>query len=366
MADLTVPDDTIVHASARFTKTWRIKNAGTCSWTAAYKFVFLNGDKLGGPDSVSLSTPAAPGQSIDVSVSLVAPTAPGTYQGFWRLQNANGQTFGFGPLADQSVWVKVKVVLPAEATASPAAGTVSSPTAAIDVTYDFAANACAAQWTNNGGTLPCPGLDGDTRGFVVLMNRSELEDGTVAELPTLLTFPQFSGNGTIQGVYPEYQVQAGDHLQSTVSCEAGAASCSVLYHIGYQDSSGSTHDLWNIGEFYDGQYFNLDVDLSQFAGERMKFIFTVSALGSPAGDRALWVAPRIVHFAVPSPTATVTPTPTFTPVVPSATPARTPTPVFTPTWTLTPTPTAGEQSPVPSLSQIIDYIISFFRRLFGK
>jgi hypothetical protein len=378
---LTVPDDTVLSASERFTKSWRIKNAGTCPWTTAYKFVFFNGDKLGGPDFVSFATPVAPGQIIDVSISLIAPTAPGKYQGFWRLQNANGQTFGFGSQADQSVWVKVRVILPAVGTstltpvvsstpASPALTIVSPTTATLNVTYDFVESACAAQWTSNDGPLPCPGLDGDAHGFVVLLNQSKLEDGTLAKLPTLLTSPQFSGNGTVQGVYPEYLVQAGDHLQATVSCEEGATSCSVLYHIGYIDSSGSAHDLWNIGEFYDGQYFNLDLDLSQFAGQRLKFILNVSALGSPAGDRALWVAPRIVHFAVPSPTATVSSTPTFTPVIPSATPtatatpSRTPTPVLT--STATPTPTAGKQSPLHSLSQIIDYIISFFKRLFGK
>lgn len=331
---------------------------------------------MGGPDSVFLATQVAPGQSVDVSVSLIAPAAPGKYQGFWRLQNANGQTFGFGPLADESIWVKIRVILPAvststltpvvaPATTSAALATVSPTTATLNVTYDFVQNACAAQWTSDVGALPCPGLDGDARGFVVAMDQSKLEDGTVAKLPTLLTFPRFSGTGTIQGVYPEYQVQAGDHLQSTVSCEEGATSCSVLYHIGYIDSSGSTHDLWNIGEFYDGQYFNLDLDLNQFAGEKIKFILSISALGSPSGDRALWVAPRIVRFAEPSPTATVTSTPTSTPI-PPATPTYTSTPVLTPTLTLTPTPTVGQQSPVPSLTQIIDYIIAFFRRLFGK
>lgn len=35
-----------------------------------------------------------PGSTVDLSVSLTAPTAPGTYQGDWKLRN-NGAQFRF-------------------------------------------------------------------------------------------------------------------------------------------------------------------------------------------------------------------------------------------------------------------------------
>src|SRR5712691_10638802 len=34
--DVTVPDATIVAPNTPLTKTWRLKNIGTCSWTMAY------------------------------------------------------------------------------------------------------------------------------------------------------------------------------------------------------------------------------------------------------------------------------------------------------------------------------------------
>jgi hypothetical protein len=42
-------------------------------------------------------------------------------------------------------------------------------------------------------------------------------------------------------------------------------------------------------------YYRVDVSLSSLAGQSVKFILTVLANGSPTGDRALWIAPRIVR-----------------------------------------------------------------------
>lgn len=330
---------------------------------------------MGGPDSVPLPANVAPGQTIDVSVNLSAPKDPGEYRGFWQLQDSNGRNFGVGTAANEHIWVKIKAITPALDTQSvtpvvSSATPLSTPTLTIqplrplEIAADLVGNACAAQWQSNDGVLPCPGLDGDTHGFVVTKTQADLEDGTIASLPTLLTFPQFSADGYIQGTYPEYQVQAGDHLQTTVSCELGSTSCSVLFRISYMDASGTSHDLWTLGEFYDGDYFNLDLDLGQLAGEKVRFILSVSSLGSPVGDRALWVGPRIVHFAVPTPTAVSTSTPTLP--APSLTPTSTPVPVPTSTLTPTSTPAAGGQGPLPSIPQIIESIISFLRQLFGR
>ena len=40
--DVTIPDGTIVEPGRDFTKTWRLKNVGTCSWTTAYALVFVS------------------------------------------------------------------------------------------------------------------------------------------------------------------------------------------------------------------------------------------------------------------------------------------------------------------------------------
>ncbi len=40
VADVTVPDGTRYDPGATFTKTWRLRNAGTCTWTTSYTMVF--------------------------------------------------------------------------------------------------------------------------------------------------------------------------------------------------------------------------------------------------------------------------------------------------------------------------------------
>jgi hypothetical protein len=56
---------------------------------------------MGGPASFALPASVAPGQTIDISVNLTAPTTPNTtskpnYKGNWKLQDQNGVSFGLG------------------------------------------------------------------------------------------------------------------------------------------------------------------------------------------------------------------------------------------------------------------------------
>src|SRR5512138_45349 len=44
VADVTIPDYTHLDSKEAFTKTWRVKNSGTCSWTSNYKAVYARGD----------------------------------------------------------------------------------------------------------------------------------------------------------------------------------------------------------------------------------------------------------------------------------------------------------------------------------
>lgn len=328
---------------------------------------------MSGPGSVALPLSVAPDQLFDISVNLIAPNTPGTYQGFWGLQKPNGEAFILNASVKDNIWVKIDVVAsaPGTPTLTPQALTataaiqtpISQATSTLDVTYDFVANACAAQWESTDGSLACPGLDGDIHGFITKSGQANLEDGTTVSLPALLTFPSSSANGTIQGTYPDVQILTGDHLQASVGCEFGATSCSVLFSIRIIDATGVSHDVWTLGEFYDGNYFNLDLDLGRFAGQKSKVVLSVSSLGNSAGDRALWVAPRIVNFPVSIPTPGVT----STPVLPISTASitQTPTAGSAGTGTAVPVPTTTPQGPLPSIQQIINNIISFFNQLLG-
>jgi hypothetical protein len=109
VADVTVSDNTTMLAGQPFVKTWRLRNAGTCSWTEAYRLVFASGHSMGGPAAVPLSKPVAPGETVDVSVALTAPAGNGAHEGKWYLRNADGDIFGMGANADSAFWVRIVV-----------------------------------------------------------------------------------------------------------------------------------------------------------------------------------------------------------------------------------------------------------------
>ncbi len=110
VTDVTVQDNTKMSPGQTFTKTWRLKNNGSCTWTSGYALIFDRGDQMGAPSSTQLTTGTVPpGGTVDISVKMTAPNKPGTYQGFFKLKNASGQIFGIGQSANKPFWVKIVV-----------------------------------------------------------------------------------------------------------------------------------------------------------------------------------------------------------------------------------------------------------------
>ena len=314
--DVTIADGSVISRGASFTKTWRLQNVGTCAWTPAYALVFVSGDSMSGPTAVGLGGTVQPGQSIDLSATMIAPSSDGHFRGYWKLRNASYALFGIGTQADTAFWVDIYVRGPSFAA------------------YDFVSHYCEADWENNNTLLPCPGVEGDDNGFVIRVDLPKLENGDRADGAALLTIPKNSRNGLISGTYPALTVQNGDHFKSLVSCAYHDDLCNVIFKLEFK-SGGQVTTLGTWNEVYEGKYFSVDVDLSSLAGKTGKFILTVLANGSARDDEALWVQPRIVRNGNPPPTATASLTPT-----PTATATITLTPTFTATSTasLTPTP----------------------------
>ena len=320
VADVTVPDGTTFAPGQAFTKTWRLKNVGTCTWTPSYSLAFVSGEIMGGAAASALPASVAPGQTVDLSVYLTAPSTSGPHEGSWMLRNASGGFFGIGASGTSPFWVRINV-------SGSSAG------------YNFASNLCAATWTSGAGALPCPGADGDAKGFVLPLTQAMLENGTTDSRPAFLTAPQAIDYGWIQGAFPPYVVQSGDRFQATIACQYNASLCDVFYRLDYQIGAGPIQTLWASREKYDGASANVDVSLASLVGQNVKFILTVLSNGPSTNDRAMWIEPRILYSATPSspiltgasPTNTPIPS-TGTPVPPTATPVP-PTPAITPSPT---------------------------------
>ena len=113
ITDVTIPDGKDFEPGDSFTKTWRLMNSGSCTWTSGYKIIFDHGDQMGGNAQKQLTASSvAPGQTVDVSINMIAPASEGTYQGYWKLKDPQGEEFGIGSDGDSEIWVKIDVIEP--------------------------------------------------------------------------------------------------------------------------------------------------------------------------------------------------------------------------------------------------------------
>jgi hypothetical protein len=93
ISDVTIPDGTTLAVGQEFTKTWRVQNSGTCTWTTSFKLVFSYGEAMSGK-AVAVPAAVAAGQQIDLSVVLKVPNKTGTLSGYWRMFDDKNQPFG--------------------------------------------------------------------------------------------------------------------------------------------------------------------------------------------------------------------------------------------------------------------------------
>ena len=109
VADVTIPDGYVAAHGENMKKTWRVKNLGPCSWNQDYKLIFGWGGQ--GTDwnttvPVNLSKVVAPGESIEITVNLSAPSTKGEYVAAFKLQNAKGINFPPGQQLTIDIVVK--------------------------------------------------------------------------------------------------------------------------------------------------------------------------------------------------------------------------------------------------------------------
>jgi hypothetical protein len=143
--DISVPDGSRFQPGTAFSKTWRLVNAGACSWTKEYAIIWFSGELLGAVREIPFNSTIKPGQSVDISVDMVAPRQPGPHQSNWKLRNPGGVLFGIGPTGDAPFWVRIEVVEIATATTTimpsptitPTLGTVSKGSVELPVGNRF-------------------------------------------------------------------------------------------------------------------------------------------------------------------------------------------------------------------------------------
>ena len=125
--DVTIPDDSRLLPGQTFSKTWRLVNRGSCTWTRDYALVWFSGPAFDAVRQQPLSTPVAPGEVVDLTIDMTAPRDPGVYTGYWMLRNADGDLFGIGPGGNSPFWVRIQVVAVATITSTPTITPTATP-----------------------------------------------------------------------------------------------------------------------------------------------------------------------------------------------------------------------------------------------
>jgi uncharacterized protein YkwD len=108
-ADVTIPDGTLFKQGEKFTKTWRVRNEGTCTWRG-YSLAFVGGEQMSAPPLSPIPGSVPPGEQADITVELVAPQRGGDYTGNWQFQTDKGTRFGVGPGTRGTLYTAISVV----------------------------------------------------------------------------------------------------------------------------------------------------------------------------------------------------------------------------------------------------------------
>jgi len=115
VSDVTIPDDTVMQPGETFVKTWKVRNSGTCVWQDGVQLKHTTGAGLGIDETAEVEL-ALPGEEVEVSVPMKAPSQPGTYESIWNLCKKDECAKGY---------VLVRIVVPAP-TSMPASPVVQS------------------------------------------------------------------------------------------------------------------------------------------------------------------------------------------------------------------------------------------------
>jgi hypothetical protein len=104
LRDVNLPDHSVVGTDEVLIKRWQLVNDGSVTWPAGSKLIFVRGDReLVDAEEFEVTSNVKPGDEVEVSVVLKTPSVGGRYQAFFRLADADRNSFG------NRVWVDLVV-----------------------------------------------------------------------------------------------------------------------------------------------------------------------------------------------------------------------------------------------------------------
>ena len=277
VTDVTIPDGTALAPGAAFTKTWRLLNKGTCTWTTGFSLVFVTGDAMSGAAEVAFPQDVKPGQTVDLSIKLIAPGSTGSYTGYYQLRDTSGVTFGTGVDGKVQFYVKITVAVPSL------------------TDLHLQTQLCSAVWKSQAGTIACPSSAYDfTNGSVTTVAKPQLEGGYTDDETAIVMVPNNGSGGMITGRFPGTVIKSGDHFVTLLGLMNGYTNGTVIFLLNYSADGGADQNLGTWSKTYTSSFIHVDIDLSSLAGKNVQFVLKVlNSDNSSAGDVAFWLNPQI-------------------------------------------------------------------------
>lgn len=113
VSDVTIEDGSEIAGNSTVKKVWRIKNDGTMTWPAGSLLVHNDGTVIPSPlfpiEGKGIAVPCVlPGETVDISMHVLIPSASGRHHGEFHLYGPNGEKFA----NDYALWTQVRVPVP--------------------------------------------------------------------------------------------------------------------------------------------------------------------------------------------------------------------------------------------------------------
>ena len=268
----TIPDGSQFPPGTVFTKTWTLRNTGSCTWNADYDVVFSSGTRMNAPEALQLAKESVPpGSSVTITIPFTSPLEGGSYRADFKLRNADGVLFSFKD-PSQTFWVEIQVM-----------------TGKIDLV----SMACSIRWTNATAELPCPGLPTDTRGFAYTDFAPVLENGNKDNEPALWLGVQQIQDGILRGTLPVMLIPENAKFSTILGCANDQEACDVTLRLSYQEGDKPLVEIAQWKKTHDGKLLSISQDLSALSGKSVRIILQLQANGSHQGDIIHLLAPVI-------------------------------------------------------------------------
>ncbi len=197
VADMTVPYGTIFKPGDKFTKTWRVKNTGSCNWEDDFKIAYVGGE-LFGSDTTKIRFRLGPNGVADISLDMIAPNMSGTVTSSWQMMTNDGKAFG--QVMSVTIALPGGTTTPSEKTDCNATlvsisiqnGTQFRTDETFTQTFILSNNG-KCRWT---GSFKILFVGGDVLGSDTTKIRQNVDPGAVAEISLKMKAPSAVGEYT--------------------------------------------------------------------------------------------------------------------------------------------------------------------------